>query len=199
MSALSGAGLTVVLAASVGQGASMKIAAATLVLLATSTPALADEALGVRATTPAKTIGVDAMAVMPVGDYGDVANLGMGVLGRLEVPAGTGFVTGRAGVIFHVMKPDVDASLTLIPIYAGYRQPFGTGGAYVAGELGLTIGYATIDTPFGSMSDSDSEIGFSLMAGLRRGALDLRAGLFAPDLDDALGLVASAGYDFAAF
>ena len=177
----------------------MKIAATTLVLLATSTPVLADDALGVRAATPAKTIGLDAMAVMPVGDYGDVANLGMGVLGRLEVPAGTGFVTGRAGVIFHVMNADVDASLTLIPLYAGYRQPFGGGGAYVAGELGLTLGYATVDTPFGSMSDSDSELGFSLMAGLRRGALDLRAGLFAPDLDDALGLVASAGYDFAAF
>ena len=177
----------------------MKIAAAILVLFATSTPALADEALAVRATTPPKTIGVDAMAVLPVGDYADVANLGLGVLGRLEVPAGTGFVTGRAGVIFHAMKPDVDASLTLIPLYAGYRQPLGTGGAYVAGELGLTLGYATVDTPFGSMSDSDSELGFSLMAGLRRGTLDLRAGLFAPDLDDALGLVASAGYDFAAF
>lgn len=177
----------------------MKFTAATLVLLATATPALADEAITTQATVRPKTIGVDAMAVMPVGDYGDAANVGIGVLGRLEVPAGPGFVTGRAGVIFHSMDSNYDGSLTLIPIYGGYRYPFGTSGAYVAGELGLTIGYASVDTPFGQMSDSDSEIGLSLMAGLRRGALDLRAGLFAPDTDDLFAFVASAGYDFAAF
>lgn len=177
----------------------MKIAIAMLAVLATATPALADEAIAVRSTTPPKTLGVDAMAVMPVGDYGDAARAGIGVLGRLEVPAGPGFVTGRAGVILHSMNADVDGSFTLIPIYAGYRYPFGTSGAYVAGELGLTLGYASVDTPFGRMSDSDSEIGLSVMAGLRRGALDLRAGLFAPDTDDLLAFVASAGYDFAAF
>jgi len=175
----------------------MKIAAATLTLVATLSPAFADEAIGVRATTPPKTLGVDAMAVMPVGDYGDAANVGLGALGRIEIPVGTGFVTGRGGIIFHSMK--VDGSLTLIPLYGGYRQPIGTGGAYIAGELGLTLGYTSIDTPFGHMSDSDSEIGFSLMGGVRRGALDFRAGLFAPDTDDLLAFVASAGYDFAAF
>jgi hypothetical protein len=177
----------------------MKITAIALVLLASATPAFADEAIGAIAAPPPKTLGVDAMAVMPVGDYGDAATIGLGVLGRIEVPAGSGFVTGRAGVIFHQMNTSADASLTLIPLYAGYRLPVGTSGAYVAGELGLTIGYASVSTPFGSMSDSDSEIGMSLMAGMRRGALDFRAGLFAPDLDDLLGFVASAGYDFAAF
>lgn len=177
----------------------MKITAATLVLLATVTPALADEAIATQTTVRPRTLGVDAMAVMPVGDYGDAANAGIGVLGRLEVPAGPGFVTGRAGVIFHSMSSNVDGSLTLIPIYAGYRYPFGTSGAYVAGEIGLTLGYMSVDTPFGSMSDSDSEIGLSAMAGWRRGTLDLRAGLFAPDTDDLLAFVASAGYDFAAF
>lgn len=37
------------------------------------------------------------------------------------------------------------------------------------------------------------------MAGLRRRAVDLRAGLFAPDTDERLAFAASAGYDFAAF
>ena len=55
------------------------------------------------------------------------------------------------------------------------------------------------DTAFGRMSASDSKLGFTLGGGLRRGPLDLRAGLFAPDVDHALGLMASAGYDFAAF
>lgn len=139
------------------------------------------------------------MAVLPVGDYGDVATMGLGILGRFEAPAGPGFVTGRGGVIFHALKTDADASLTFIPLYAGYRYPMGTSGAYLAGELGLTIGIGSVQTQFGSMSRSDTELGFSLMAGVRKGTLDLRAGLFAPDANDALGLVASAGYDFAAF
>lgn len=177
----------------------MKIAAAMLVLFATATPALADEAIATQATVRPKTLGIDAMAVMPVGDYGDAANAGLGVLGRVEVPAGPGFVTGRAGVIFHSMDSNFDGSLILIPVYGGYRQPIGTSGAYVAGELGLTLAYASVDTPLGHMSDSDTEVGLSLMAGLRKGPLDLRAGLFAPDTDDLLAFVASAGYDFAAF
>lgn len=167
-------------------------------LAMTSAHALADDAL-VATAPPPKTIGLDAMAVVPVGDYGNAATVGIGALGRLEVPAGAGFVTGRAGVIFHAMKANVDASLTFVPIYAGYRYPLGTGGGYIAGELGVTIAFGEVETQFGSMSASDSELGATLMAGLRKGALDLRAGLFAPDLDDAVGLLASAGYDFAAF
>ena len=99
----------------------MKFAAAMLALLAIATPALADEAITSQAPIRSKTLGVDAMAVMPVGDYGDAANAGIGVLGRLEVPAGPGFVTGRAGVIFHSMATDRDASLILVPLYGGYR------------------------------------------------------------------------------
>jgi hypothetical protein len=176
----------------------MKTILAFSLVVVTSAPALADEALVVTAPPP-KTFGVDAMAVVPVGDYAEAATVGIGALGRLEVPAGPGFVTGRAGVIFHAMKTNADASLTLVPIYAGYRYPLGTGGGYIAGELGVTIGFGTVETQFGSMSASDSELGATFMAGFRKGALDLRAGLFAPDLDDAVGLLASAGYDFAAF
>lgn len=176
----------------------MKTILALALVTVTSTTALADEALLATAPPP-KTLGLDAMAVVPIGDYGNAANVGIGALGRLEVPAGPGFVTGRAGVIFHAMNSRVDASLTFVPIYAGYRYPVGTGGGYLAGELGVTIAFGTVDTQFGSMSASDSELGATFMAGLRRGSLDLRAGLFTPDLDDAFGLLASAGYDFAAF
>ncbi len=160
--------------------------------------ASADEAIRAAASPP-KTLGVDAMAVLPVGDYAHAATLGLGILGRFEAPAGPGFITGRAGVIFHAMNTDRAASLTFVPIYAGYRLPVGGGGMYLAGELGLTLAFGTVETPFGSMSASDSELGFTLMAGYRKGALDFRAGLFSPDANDVVGLVASAGYDFAAF
>ncbi|MBA3539060.1 MAG: hypothetical protein H0T79_05485 [Deltaproteobacteria bacterium] len=44
-----------------------------------------------------------------------------------------------------------------------------------------------------------NRLALTFSVGIRRGALDLRAGLFLPDLDDTAGLIASAGYDFAAF
>ena len=94
---------------------------------------------------------------------------------------------------------NVDATLTLVPLYAGYRIALGTGGGYVAAELGVTVAFGTVDTALGRMTDSDSRLGVTLGAGLRRGALDLRAGLFAPDIAHAVGLLASVGYDFAAF
>jgi hypothetical protein len=176
----------------------MKLAA--LLLLVAATPAFADEAI-VAGAPPPKTLGIDAVAVLPVGDYADVARFGIGATARLEIPVGAGFVTGRLGAIFHQVNDNGGltdaASLTLIPAYVGYRYPLGQ--LYVAGELGITFAYASVDTPYGSMSDSDSELGLALMAGVRHGALDVRAGLFAPDADDALGVLASAGYDFAAF
>lgn len=150
-----------------------------------------------RAPLARNTLGIDAIAVVPVGDYANVSDLGVGAGVRLELRAGSGFVTGRLGALFHT--GDFTGSLTLVPAYAGYRHPIGTGGAYIAGELGITFAWASVQTQFGEASASDSELGMLLSAGLRRGALDLRAGLFAPDLDDAIGLIGTAGYDFAAF
>jgi hypothetical protein len=170
---------------------------ALFVVTVAAAPALAQPAPHAE---PVNTVGVDAIVVLPVGDYGDLAQLGAGALGRLEVPLGRGFATGRTGVIFHAMSSRLgNASLTIVPIYAGYRHPLGDGGGYVAAELGISIGFATVETGFGRASDSDTELGLTLSAGLRRGRLDVRGGLFVPDADDALGLMASVGYDFASF
>ena len=146
----------------------------------------------------ANTIGVDGMVVLPVGDYGDVASLALGPVLRVEIPAGPGFVTGRFGALFHLTEID-DTTLIFFPIYGGFRYPVGTGSFYVAGELGITVGYLRADTPLGSGSDTDTELGMSLSGGLRKGQLDLRAGLFLPDIDDAVALFGSVGYDFASF
>jgi hypothetical protein len=178
----------------------MKLACIALVL-ATASIAHADET-SLRATAPQRTLSIDGVAILPLGDYGRVATVGVGALGRLEVPLSNGgFVTGRIGVIAHQVNDELGmTSLTFVPVFGGYRQPLGTGGAYLAGELGITFGHATASAGrFGTASDTDSEIGFTLTAGLRRGALDVRAGLFAPDIDDVHGFMASLGYDFASF
>jgi hypothetical protein len=168
-----------------------------LALLAvTATSAAADEL--VATAPPAKLVGVDGAFVLPVGDYANVATVGVGALGRLELAAGPGFITARTGVIFHA-GTQTNAAITLVPLYAGYRQPLGTSGAYLAGELGITEIFATVNTGFGRMSASDAKLGLTLGGGYKHGALDIRAGLFAPDVNNALGLMATVGYDFAQF
>jgi hypothetical protein len=148
------------------------------------------------------TIGIDGAFALPVGDYGEVATLAGGALVRIEVPlASGGFVTGRGGVLLHAVNRDLGmTSLTLVPIYAGYRHPFGS--MYVAGELGLTIGFVTAEasTPFGNVdgSDSDLDLGLTVGIGYRSGKLDLRGSLFSPNAED-VALLATAGFDFAAF
>jgi hypothetical protein len=165
-----------------------------MLALTAAAPAFADEGV----PPPHKTFGIDGAVVLPLGDYANGVNFAAGALARLEIPAGTGFITGRAGALFHAVKNNV-ANLTFIPIYAGYRMPLGTNGFYVAGELGITLGYASVDTGFGMASDSDSELGITLGAGMKMGALDLRGQLFLPDADDLMGLMGTVGYDFAAF
>jgi hypothetical protein len=88
-------------------------------------------------------------------------------------------------------------------VYGGVKYSVGGGpdGVYVAGELGITIGYASADTGFGTASDTDSELGMTLGAGFKNGALDLRGALFIPDLGeiDDPGIMGSVGYDFSTF
>jgi len=179
------------------KGISMKLIVPFVFLFILTHAAFAQEAV-VASAPPPNTIGADAIAVVPVGDYARAASFGIGAAARLEIPVGPGSITGHFGAIFHAMNTS-GGSLTMLPIYAGYRFPLGGSGVYLAGELGLTIIFASVDTPLGTMSDSDTELGAALMAGFRHGALDLRAGLFAPDIDDAVGVMASAGYDFVAF
>ncbi|MEJ7602813.1 MAG: hypothetical protein WKG01_33305 [Kofleriaceae bacterium] len=175
----------------------MKSFACSLALVGLTATATGQPAL---APVGPNTIGIDGVVVLPLGDYGDAASLAFGPIGRLEIPAGPGFVTGRIGVLFHLVNDALDGtSLLFVPVYAGYRYPLGTGQAYLAGELGITFAHARVDTELGSGSDTESELGATLGAGLRMGQLDLRAGLFLPDLGDAIGLMGSIGYDFASF
>jgi hypothetical protein len=166
-------------------------------VVALSSPALAEEPA---LEAPKSVLGVDAAVVVPLGDYGKVATLAGGAMARAEFPVGRGYVFGRAGVLMHMLEDGFEGSMTFVPIYGGYRYPIDLdSGLYVAGEVGVTLGFFEADTQFGTASDSDSELGVMLSAGMRRGKLDLRGGLFLPDTDDLMGLMASLGYDFATF
>jgi hypothetical protein len=177
----------------------MKTLTTFFLLATTATAALADDSI-VTTAPPPRTVGVDGVAVLPLGDYGQVASLAVGALGRIEVPAGDGYVTGRAGLVVNsTTGTATDTSLLMVPLYGGYRLPVGHAGGYIAGELGLTYITAGVDTQLGRMSVSSTKLGLTVGGGWRRGGLDIRGALFAPDLGQTAGLMASVGYDFVAF
>lgn len=145
-----------------------------------------------------RTFGVDAVVGLPTGDYGQFADLAFGALARVEVPSGALTFTGRSGVVLHALDSS-DASLVYVPIYAGVRYPLTATGLFLAGELGLTVAHATVNTGFGEASDTDTELGGSFGLGLRSGSLTFLGGLLIPDLGDALAIGGSVGFDLTTF
>lgn len=169
-----------------------------LLVLGVSGPVAAEE-LPVPPTR-VMTFGVEGAVVLPLSDYGDVATLGLGVLGSLELPVGPQLTaTGRAGLIYHLLEGNIDGTLIFIPLLGGLKYQFDPfpGGAYVAGELGLNVGYGRVRTPFGTASDTDTELALSLGGGFQFDRVDLRGALFFPSLDDlgdAFGILITVGY-----
>ena len=166
--------------------------------LAAAALAPAAHAQPTRATTT-KTLGVDGVVVLPTGDYASAVDLAFGALARVEVPVGSFTVTGRGGAIFNLFEGDSSGSLTFLPFYAGVKVPLAQTGIYFAAEAGVTIAYASVDTDVGSGSETETKLGATIGAGLRLGSIDVRGGLFMPDVQDLVGLMGSAGFDFASF
>lgn len=167
------------------------------VLLATSLAA-AQPAAPAPAAPAARTFGLDGIVGLPTGDYGQFADLAFGALARVEVPLGALTFTGRSGAVFHSLDSS-EASLVYVPIFAGVRYPLTGTGLFLAGELGLTVAYASVDTGFGDATDTDTELGGSFGLGVRSGSLTFVGGLFLPDLGDALAIGGSVGFDLTTF
>ena len=156
-----------------------------------------------------KTIGIDGGVAVPTGDWGDAVGFGIGALARFEMPIKDKLVfTARAGYIQHMEKDgdsalggDASSTTSEIPLFGGIRYVFSqtaTSAIYGAAELGFVNYRISIDVGDDSMSDSDTNFGMTLGAGYRMGKLDLRGGLYFPDVDnagDAMGVMATVGYD----
>jgi hypothetical protein len=156
-----------------------------------------------------KTIGIDGGVAVPTGDWGDAVGFGIGALARFEMPIKDKLVfTARAGYIQHMEKEgdsalggDSSSTTSQIPLFGGIRYVFSqstTSAIYGAAELGFVNYRISIDVGEESMSDSDTNFGMTLGAGYRMGKLDLRGGLYFPDVDeagDAMGIMATVGYD----
>jgi hypothetical protein len=151
------------------------------------------------AAAKTKSIGVDVVGVLPLSDYGDAADFGIGALARFEYGLKPNIaITARAGLIYNLAKDPISTFL-LIPVHVGGKYSIGTSGLFVQGELGITHARVSIDIAGATADDNNTKFSFEAGAGYQKGKLSARAGFYYVATDNALqGIMASVGYDFAA-
>lgn len=126
-------------------------------------------------------VSVQGALVLPMGDFGDVAEMGFGGTGTFLYNLNKNLsITGTVGYISFSGKDDIgldDYSFSMIPILAGVRYYFTPDKfkPYVSGQLGIystsvsytmpsyTIGGVTFGG--GEVDASDSEFGFAFGGG----------------------------------
>jgi hypothetical protein len=150
----------------------------------------------------AKTIGVDVIGMLPLSDYGDVADFVLGAAGRFEFGVNDMLsITGRVGFLYHVGTPEGIDSLLMVPILAGAKYSIGKSGLFAFGELGLNYTRTSVDVLGMTASDSETNVALGGGVGYQTGKIQARGGLLFPDLGeagDAQGLMISVGYNVAA-
>jgi hypothetical protein len=143
-----------------------------------------------------KNIGADAVFVLPLGDYADVANAAFGAMGRFEFGINPQLaITARAGLLYNLAKEigGETPTILMIPAQAGAKYMIGTSGLFGQGEVGVTH----TRTSVGDFSDSSTKLSFEAGAGYQKGKLAARAGFWYVAEDTALmGIMASVGFDF---
>lgn len=159
-----------------------------------ATPA-AEPAMEAPAGGKTKVIGADVAFIFPLGDFADAVDAAFGALGRFEFGLNPALaITGRAGLLYALAKTD-GVTLLMIPVYGGVKYKIGTSGLFAHGEVGIVHSRVSVD---GGGSDSETKISFDAGAGYQMGKLQFRAGFWYVASDPAsMGLLASAGFDFA--
>jgi hypothetical protein len=151
------------------------------------------------------TIGADLTFVLPLGDYADGADVGVGGLLRIEYAATPELaVTLRGGYLWH-KTPSDDSGLGMVPVLLGGVYRF-HGGPFAYGELGINM--IRVSTTFMGITATDGEtyLSFGAGGGYAVGKVSGRLGFWMPgrpkSLDETttlFGVVASVGFDFNAF
>ena len=148
-----------------------------------------------------KTIGVDAIGVLPLGDYSDAARFAIGADGRFEYGISNALVaTARIGYLYHLGIED-GISLGIIPILVGAKYKIGTSGLFADAEIGASI---FLESGMGE-SVTNTKLGFQVGAGDQIGKIEVKVGLWMPGSADfgngsestLYSIMGSVGYDFA--
>lgn len=141
--------------------------------------------------------GLDLAVVVPVGNWGDVASVGIGGLLKINIAVGEMLaLTGRAGYVFHLEKNGLNTHEA--PVLLGLKLYFVDGQVrpYAAAELGvnfLTYSAGTLT------SETIVRPGFTAGAGVLISGFDVHVQLYNPsfgDIDKYLGVMINAGFNF---
>lgn len=132
-------------------------------------------------------LGASGFVGIPVGDFGDFVDFGLGALLTLDYGLNPQLeLTGRAGFIYFLTDGEGDVTFYDIPFWVGGRyalDPSGEG-IYLHGEVGINSYHVEIDTGFGTASDSNNELAVNLLAGTKAGKLVFEGGLYIGSIDE---------------
>jgi hypothetical protein len=153
-----------------------------------------DPAVEAPAGGKTKVIGADVAFLFPLGDFSDAIDAAFGAFGRFEFGLNPALaITARAGLLYGLAKAD-GVTFLMIPVYGGVKYNIGTSGLFAHGEVGIVHSRASA----GDTTVSTTKISFDAGAGYQMGKLQFRAGFWYTATDPAaMGLLASAGFDFA--
>ena len=176
--------------------------------------ALLTAVLAIVSAAPASALDFDQKAwygqgilALPMGNFGDFANIGFGAGLGLKVPHSPELdFRGEVSYIYFTTEdiPDADVSASLIPILALAQYNMDSSSAYLLGGLGFAIASVSIDynvdvpgvgTFSGSGSDSSTEFGLVVGAGFNLSPTMTLEGRFNL-ISDANSLSANLGWWF---
>jgi hypothetical protein len=157
---------------------------------------------------PTRTIAIDGAVAVPTGDWGDAIGAGFGGLIRFENRLAPDLVlTGRAGYLQHLAKDSQlgagDTSVGEVPLLFGLRYDLmrgPMGSLYGAAEIGLVTLVATVDLGGATASSSQTNAAALLGVGCHIQKVDVRGGLWLPDLgrvNDTVAVMLTVGVDVA--
>mgnify|MGYP000863002575 CR=1 FL=1 len=114
------------------------------------------------------TVDVAPLLSVPVGDFSDVASLGLGAEVIVNYPVMDKLVaTGAIGYLYHLEKNN--ATYTAIPIMIGAKYYF-IPGVFAGAELGIHRWSWEVDTGFfGTVSSSSNEVTLTPQIGYELG------------------------------
>ncbi len=153
------------------------------------------------AWSPRFRLGVEAVVHIPVDDWARASTIGLGAHLRFAFdPIPNLGLTARVGYVHQIGGPG-DVTWGVIPLMFGgeYRFLGPTWTPFVAAELGASIEWASGNTGYGRVSDTDTGFALAVGGGYRFGPIDVRADFYVMDIDDAFGFRVTVGGDFLSF
>jgi hypothetical protein len=138
---------------------------------------------------------------IPSGDFGQVAKVGGGVMGKFLFGINeAGQITATTGVTFHggkedLFDPEVKLTMRVIPILGGYRHNFN--GFFIEPQLGIGIFGVTAKYMGNSESDSQNAFAWAVGFGFSKDNFETGVRYQSFEKDGSLSLVGiHIGYNF---